>query len=98
MTGPVVAAVDCGTNSTRLLVARQGDGGALETVERLMTITRLGAGLGASGRLDPAAIDRTVEVLSRFREVMDVHGVTAVRATATSAHVRPVVSGAPAPV
>ena len=85
MTGPVVAAVDCGTNSTRLLVARRGEGGELETIERLMTITRLGAGVGASGRLDRAAVERTVDVLGRYREVMDVHGVTAVRATATSA-------------
>lgn len=85
MTGPIVAAVDCGTSSTRLLVARRGDDGALETIERLMTMTRLGAGLGASGRLDPAAVERTVGVLGRFREVMDVHGVTAVRAIATSA-------------
>jgi len=83
--GPAVAAVDCGTNSTRLLVARRGEGGELETIERLMTITRLGAGVGASGRLDPAAVERTVDVLGRYREVMDVHGVTAVRATATSA-------------
>jgi exopolyphosphatase/guanosine-5'-triphosphate,3'-diphosphate pyrophosphatase len=50
-----------------------------------MTITRLGAGVDGSGRLDPAAIDRTVEVLGRYREVMDVHGVEGVRATATSA-------------
>lgn len=85
MSDQVVAAVDCGTNSTRLLVARLGDGGRLETLERLMTITRLGQGVGASGRLDPAAIERTLDVLRRYREVMDVHGVTAVRATATSA-------------
>lgn len=85
MTGPVVAAVDCGTNSTRLLVGRRGVDGGLETLERLMTITRLGAGVGATGRLDPAAVERTLEVLRRYREVMDVHGVTAVRATATSA-------------
>lgn len=85
MSDPVVAAVDCGTNSTRLLVAREREDGTLETLERLMTITRLGEGVGASGRLDPAAIERTVDVLRRHRDVMDVHGVTAVRATATSA-------------
>ena len=85
MTGAVVAAVDCGTNSTRLLVARRSEDGGFETLERLMTITRLGAGVGAAGHLDPAAVERTVDVLRRYREVMDVHGVTAVRATATSA-------------
>ena len=85
MTGRVVAAVDCGTHSTRLLVARQGADGTLDTLERLMTVTRLGAGLGAAGRLAPEAIGRTVEVLHRYREVMDVHGVVAVRAATTSA-------------
>ncbi len=85
MSGPVVAAVDCGTASTRLLVARRRADGTLETLERLMTLTRLGAGTGATGRLDRQAIGRTVEVLGRYREVMDVHRVDQVRATATSA-------------
>ena len=85
MSSEVVAAVDCGTHSTRLLVARPGTDGTLETLERLMTVTRLGAGLGAAGRLAPDAIGRTVEVLGRYREVMDVHGVTSVRAVTTSA-------------
>jgi exopolyphosphatase / guanosine-5'-triphosphate,3'-diphosphate pyrophosphatase len=80
-----VAAVDCGTNSTRLLVARPGSGGSLETVERLMTITRLGAGVDATGRLAPDAVDRTLDALRRYRTVMDDHGVDRVRITATSA-------------
>ena len=76
----LVAAVDCGTNSTRLLV---GDG--TTTVERLMRITRLGEGVDATGRLAEPAIDRVVDVLCEFREVLDRHGVTRVRASATSA-------------
>ena len=76
-----VAAVDCGTNSTRLLVA--GPDGA--PLERLMTITRLGEGVDGARRLAPAAIDRTVEALRRYREVMDRHRVGAARAVATSA-------------
>ena len=40
-----VAAIDCGTNSTRLLVARDTGDGRFETLERLMTITRLGEGV-----------------------------------------------------
>jgi len=52
------AAVDCGTNSTRLLI---GDGGP--AVERLMRITRLGQGVDSSGRLAPEAIARVVSVL-----------------------------------
>ena len=58
---------------------------ALLTVERLMRITRLGQDVDRTGRLDPAAIERTVEVLREFRTVMDGHQVGAVRVTATSA-------------
>ena len=75
-----VAAIDCGTNSTRLLVWREGS-----TLERLMTITRLGQGVDATGRLSSDAIERTVSTLRRYREVMDSHGVERVRITATSA-------------
>jgi exopolyphosphatase/guanosine-5'-triphosphate,3'-diphosphate pyrophosphatase len=80
MTAPV-AAIDCGTNSVRLLVS---DGGRT-TVERLMRITRLGQGVGATGRLDPAAIERTLDVLREYRQVMDRHGVARTRVAATSA-------------
>ena len=85
----LVAAIDCGTNSTRLLVAERGADGEVRTIERLMRITRLGRGVDATGRLDPDAIDRTVTVLREYREVLDRHGVTpdprSVRITATSA-------------
>lgn len=77
-----VAAVDCGTNSTRLLVS---DHGRMPGIERLMRITRLGQGVDATARLDPAAVERTVHVLREYREVMDRHGVEKARATATSA-------------
>jgi exopolyphosphatase / guanosine-5'-triphosphate,3'-diphosphate pyrophosphatase len=75
-----LAAIDCGTNSTRLLISRDG-----RTVDRRMTITRLGAGVAASGRLDPTAIDRTLATLGEYRSAMDDHGVQRVRITATSA-------------
>jgi exopolyphosphatase/guanosine-5'-triphosphate,3'-diphosphate pyrophosphatase len=75
-----VAAIDCGTHSTRLLVH---DG--TDTIERLMRITKLGEGVDASGRLNPDAIARTVAVLQEYREVMDRHSVGRVRITATSA-------------
>lgn len=79
MTGPV-AAIDCGTNSVRLLVT---DGE--RQFDRLMRITRLGQGVDASGRLDPAAIDRTIDVLREYRDVIDRHGATRIRMAATSA-------------
>jgi exopolyphosphatase / guanosine-5'-triphosphate,3'-diphosphate pyrophosphatase len=77
----IVAGVDCGTNSTRLLVSN----GSAPGIERLMRITRLGQGVDATGRLDPAAVERTVQVLYEYRDVMDGHGVEKVRVTATSA-------------
>lgn len=75
-----VAAIDCGTNSTRLLVH---DGS--RPLERLMTITRLGQGVDGSGRLAPAAMDRTLTTLRRYRDVMDRHGVERVRVATSSA-------------
>ena len=80
MSPQLVAAVDCGTHSTRLLV---GDG--TRSVERLMRVTKLGAGVDESRRLAGDAVDRTLAVLRDYRDVMDRHGVTGVRATATSA-------------
>ncbi|MGH9152971.1 MAG: exopolyphosphatase [Acidimicrobiales bacterium] len=75
------AAIDCGTNSTRLLVA---DGGS-RPIERLMAITRLGQGVDSARRLAPEAVDRTLAVLREYRAVMDRHGVERVRVAATSA-------------
>jgi exopolyphosphatase / guanosine-5'-triphosphate,3'-diphosphate pyrophosphatase len=76
-----VAAIDCGTNSTRLLIV--GPGG--EPIVRQMRITRLGQGVDATRRLDPAAIARTVDVLAAYRKEMDAHEVRAARMAATSA-------------
>jgi len=76
-----VAAVDCGTNSTRLLVSEDG----ARTLERRMRITRLGQAVDASRRLAPEAVERTLEVLREYRPVMDDLGVESVRLTATSA-------------
>jgi exopolyphosphatase/guanosine-5'-triphosphate,3'-diphosphate pyrophosphatase len=78
--GPV-AAIDCGTNSTRLLVV-DADGTALE---RLTRITRLGAGVDATGMLAADAIDRCLSVLRGYRQVMDKLAVVRGRLAATSA-------------
>jgi exopolyphosphatase / guanosine-5'-triphosphate,3'-diphosphate pyrophosphatase len=79
--GQVLASVDCGTNSTRLLVSEGGH----RTLERLMRITRLGQAVDATGALAPDAVGRTVDVLREYRQVMDRLGVERVRMTATSA-------------
>jgi exopolyphosphatase/guanosine-5'-triphosphate,3'-diphosphate pyrophosphatase len=83
MTGEPVAAVDCGTNSTRLLVL---DGSA-KRLDRRMQITRLGEGVDQYGELSAPAIRRTLEVLQEYRGVLDGHGVVRerIRVAATSA-------------
>lgn len=91
--GERYASIDCGTNSTRLLVAEPPAGGGerepLVTIERLMRITRLGRGVSASGRLSAEGIDATTTVLRESRQVLDDLGVSVdaahVRMTATSA-------------
>ena len=76
-----IAVIDCGTNSTRLLVVDE-DG---VTLERLMTITRLGQDLGRTGRLHPEATERVLRCLANYRNVMDAHHVTDGLLVATSA-------------
>jgi exopolyphosphatase/guanosine-5'-triphosphate,3'-diphosphate pyrophosphatase len=76
-----VAAVDCGTNSTRLLIVDEH--GA--QLVRELRVTRLGEGVDATGALSPAAIERTVGVLRGYRATMDEEGVAAARVVATSA-------------
>jgi exopolyphosphatase/guanosine-5'-triphosphate,3'-diphosphate pyrophosphatase len=79
-----IAVVDIGTNSTRLLVGEveQGD---LRELERRTTVTRLGQGLEASGRLSDAAIGRVSGALAEYREVIDRLGAERTVAVATSA-------------
>lgn len=79
-----VAAVDCGTNSIRLLIA-DADGGKLRDVHREMRIVRLGQGVDATGRIAPDALDRTRAALVDYAEVMRESRVDRVRMVATSA-------------
>ena len=76
-----VAALDCGTNSTRLLVATPGG----NVLERHMHITRLGERVDATRHLAPSAIARTLDVLREYRRLMDAWGVAKARLVATSA-------------
>jgi len=83
-----VAAIDCGTNSIRLLVADvdRGDGGTtLRDVHREMRIVRLGQGVDATGRLAPEAIERTRAALADFTAILRRKGTERVRMVATSA-------------
>ena len=61
-----VAAIDQGTNSTRLLVLEPREEDVPREIARDMVITRLGQGVDEAGRLDPAAIDRAVTAIARF--------------------------------
>jgi exopolyphosphatase/guanosine-5'-triphosphate,3'-diphosphate pyrophosphatase len=78
---PIVAAVDCGTNSTRLLVVG-AEGIALD---RQMRITRLGEGVDATHTLSATAVRRTLDVLGDYGRRMNELGTSRVRAIATSA-------------
>jgi exopolyphosphatase / guanosine-5'-triphosphate,3'-diphosphate pyrophosphatase len=70
-----VAAIDIGTNSTRLLVGN----------ERRAVITRLGRGVDSTGRLDDHAVGKTIDVLRDYAAVIRDAGASHVRAVATSA-------------
>jgi exopolyphosphatase/guanosine-5'-triphosphate,3'-diphosphate pyrophosphatase len=76
-----VAAVDCGTLSTRLLVTSSSG----KTLARLAHITRLGEGVDRSGHIHPGAVERTLSVLRDYRDVMDQLGVRRARMVGTSA-------------
>ncbi len=79
-----VAVIDIGTNTTRLLVAEVEDGKVVE-LERRTTITSLGQGVDATGRLGQEAMDRVAEAIAVYREVIDRLGAERVVALATSA-------------
>jgi exopolyphosphatase / guanosine-5'-triphosphate,3'-diphosphate pyrophosphatase len=79
-----VAAVDCGTNSIRLLVADL-DGDHLTDVTRRMEIVRLGQDVDRTGVLAPEAIERTRVALVDYAKEIDRLGATRVRMVATSA-------------
>ncbi|MFF7545020.1 exopolyphosphatase [Streptomyces canus] len=81
-----VAAVDCGTNSIRLLVADCDPGtGELVELDRRMTIVRLGQGVDRTGRLAPEALERTFAACREYAAVIKEHGVERLRFVATSA-------------
>ncbi|OIV38848.1 exopolyphosphatase [Mangrovactinospora gilvigrisea] len=83
-----VAAIDCGTNSIRLLVADVDPvDGTLKDLDRRMEIVRLGQGVDRTGRLAPEALERTFAASRRYAELIAAHGVAPdrIRFVATSA-------------
>mgnify|MGYP003605774486 CR=1 FL=1 len=79
-----VAAIDCGTNSIRLLIA-DVDGGRVHDVSRVMKVVRLGEGVDVSGRLSPAALTRTWDAVSEYAAAIEASGAQRLRMVATSA-------------
>ena len=81
-----VAAIDCGTNSIRLLIADiDPTPAALTDLAREMRIVRLGEGVDHTGRLSPAALDRTMTALREYANLIAEAKPEAVRMVATSA-------------
>ncbi|AVH58278.1 MULTISPECIES: Ppx/GppA phosphatase family protein [Streptomyces] len=81
-----VAAIDCGTNSIRLLVAdADPDTGELVELDRRMIIVRLGQGVDRTGRLAPEALERTFAACREYAAVIKEHGAERLRFVATSA-------------
>jgi exopolyphosphatase / guanosine-5'-triphosphate,3'-diphosphate pyrophosphatase len=81
-----VAAIDCGTNSVRLLVADvDRAAGRLSDVDRRLEIVRLGQGVDATGQIAAAPLARTLHVLRSYRRIITETKASAIRMAATSA-------------
>ena len=65
-----VAAIDCGTNSIRLLIAEPDGPGGLKDLERRLEIVRLGQGVDASGEFHPDALERTFAAVDQYAELI----------------------------
>ena len=86
MTSSRVAAIDCGTNSIRLLVADvDSTTGVLTELDRRMEVVRLGQGVDRTGRLAPEALARTNDQAAEYAAVIEELGATRTRFVATSA-------------
>ena len=81
-----VAAIDCGTNSIRLLVADvDPSAGTLTDLDRRMEVVRLGQGVDRTGRIAPEALERTLDATRRYAAICTELGVDRIRYVATSA-------------
>ena len=80
-----VAAIDCGTNSIRLLIADPDGHGGLIDVVRTLEVVRLGEGVDRTGQFSPGALDRTLAAVRAYAELCREHGAERIRFVATSA-------------
>ena len=85
MTSSRVAAIDCGTNSIRMLVADVDAAGNLTELDRRMEVVRLGQGVDRTGELAPEALDRTLAATREYAAAIAAAGAQQVRFVATSA-------------
>ena len=81
----LIAAIDIGTNSIHMVIARSSGPGAFEVVDREREVVQVGRGSFGSGRLRAEAIQRTVEALARFVRLARRHQVDRILCTATAA-------------
>ena len=81
---PLYAALDLGTNSCRMLIARP-KGSQFQVVDSFSKTVQLGVGLEASGRLSRASMGRTIQALRICQKKIEKHGVTRMRLVATEA-------------
>ncbi|MDQ0319267.1 exopolyphosphatase/guanosine-5'-triphosphate,3'-diphosphate pyrophosphatase [Pararhizobium capsulatum DSM 1112] len=82
---PLYAALDLGTNNCRLLIAQPTRPGQFRVVDAFSRIVRLGEGLGASGRLSPEAMDRSIEALKICAAKLKSRNIRRSRLIATEA-------------
>ncbi|MEL4505350.1 Ppx/GppA phosphatase family protein [Luteococcus sp. H138] len=80
-----VAAIDCGTNSIRLLIAEAGPDGQMVELDRRLELVRLGQGVDATGEFHPEALVRTFAAIDDYAEVIRRFDCQRVRFVATSA-------------
>ena len=80
-----VAAIDCGTNSVRLLIGQARPGGGFDEIDRRLHLTRLGQGVDATGEFHPDALARTMAALDDYATRIADAGADRVRFVATSA-------------
>src|ERR1700761_4171377 len=83
--GPLLAVLDLGTNNCRLLIAVPTPKGGFRVVDSFSRIVRLGEGVGQTGLLSDAVLDRTIAALKICAERIAKHKVKHVRAIATQA-------------